>query len=45
MREYRANATSELTQLELENGRRVREMSRECMVLLESAGFTVVTKK
>ncbi len=27
MREYRANATSEMTQLELKNGRRVREIN------------------
>ena len=39
MREYRANVTSEMTQLERENGQIVRELAGECMVILENDGI------
>ena len=35
MKNYRANATSEMTQLERENGQIVRELAGECMVILK----------
>ena len=39
MKNYRANATSEMTQLERENGQIVRELAGECMVILENDGI------
>lgn len=38
MKNYKANATSEMTQLEQDNRQSVRELAGECMVILENDG-------